>query len=359
MPQILMPPPRPNQMDALAAVLNIGQAIYGIKYKAEEMERAKQEDELRRIAANEESQIRGLQRSQLLAAQQAQQKQDLLNEQMARGEFSPLQLPKFLKESNLALSNQPTQLKVKVGGQDVYLKPAEDVDKEYKIAQTQLVKKQAGEVGKVDPLKQEQILNYQAQRTLIYANAQKIANETGMGKPLTPTEIDKHAEGASIPNLLNDLKATIKNNEKSFGPVAGLAKFNPYSEKAATIQSQFKTAAQLVGKYMEGGVLRKEDESKYEKMLPQITDTPAVAQNKIDIVMKLLIDKYNTNVNSLKKQGYNISGLPTFEKGKTPSIISQNNLSDKIISPAQAEQQKNIPVFNPNKKFIPREKVEK
>jgi len=39
---------------------------------------------------------------------------------------------------------------------------------------------------------------------------------------------------------------------------------------------------------MEGGVLRKEDEIKYRKMLPQITDTPQVARNKIKNVTEML-----------------------------------------------------------------------
>lgn len=90
-------------------------------------------------------------------------------------------------------------------------------------------------------------------------------------------------------NLMANLDAAIAENEDLLGPIKGsLGKVNPYNTDAQAFNSQMTSAAQIVGKAMEEGVLRKEDEEKYKKMLPQITDTPAVAKRKLQIVKDML-----------------------------------------------------------------------
>ena len=63
---------------------------------------------------------------------------------------------------------------------------------------------------------------------------------------------------------------------------------NPYDTEAQAFNSSMTAIAQEVGKAMEGGVLRQEDVKKYRIILPQIWDTPEVAQKKIDNVIKTL-----------------------------------------------------------------------
>lgn len=64
---------------------------------------------------------------------------------------------------------------------------------------------------------------------------------------------------------------------------------------------------QVIGKTLEGGVLRKEDELKYEKILPTIKDTAAVAASKIAGLEKAIRLRRETQVEALADAGYDTS----------------------------------------------------
>jgi len=88
---------------------------------------------------------------------------------------------------------------------------------------------------------------------------------------------------------MGSLTTSIEQFKDIMGPIQGRARAaNPYDVDAQSFNSKMTAIAQVVGKAMEGGVLRKEDEIKYRKMLPQITDTPQVARNKIKNVTEML-----------------------------------------------------------------------
>lgn len=69
------------------------------------------------------------------------------------------------------------------------------------------------------------------------------------------------------------------------------------------------TARQVIGKALEGGVLRKEDEAKYLLMLPALTDSAEIAQSKLDTLQTMLEERYNARLQYLEDTGYNIKGL--------------------------------------------------
>lgn len=83
---------------------------------------------------------------------------------------------------------------------------------------------------------------------------------------------------------LTDLKAKIEGKTDMLGPITGLAALNPYSQ-ARQLQADVDRVRQTVGKALEGGVLRKEDEEKYKKILATLTDTPETAVYKIDALL--------------------------------------------------------------------------
>jgi len=88
---------------------------------------------------------------------------------------------------------------------------------------------------------------------------------------------------------MGSLTTSIEQFKDIMGPIQGRARAAyPYDVDAQSFNSKMTAIAQVVGKAMEGGVLRKEDEIKYRKMLPQITDTPQVARNKIKNVTEML-----------------------------------------------------------------------
>lgn len=66
------------------------------------------------------------------------------------------------------------------------------------------------------------------------------------------------------------------------------------------LQAQIDLARQVVGKFLEGGVLRKEDEEKYKKILPTMKDTQAVALRKL----QNLATEIQNRINQYEYSGY-------------------------------------------------------
>ena len=75
-----------------------------------------------------------------------------------------------------------------------------------------------------------------------------------------------------------------------FGPIAGntlpYMLFTDIRVDSRKLISRIDDVRQLVGKAKEGGVLRKEDEEKYKRILATITDEPEVALYKIHAVLR-------------------------------------------------------------------------
>lgn len=116
-------------------------------------------------------------------------------------------------------------------------------------------------------------------------------------------------EGENVPSIISGLRETINTNKDIFGPIEGrIRSYIPYDTQSQDVNSQIFSAKQLIGKFMEGGVLRKEDEAKYEKMLPSMADTYQVALKKADNLEKFLNDRYNAYLKSLGSAKYNVSG---------------------------------------------------
>jgi len=134
-------------------------------------------------------------------------------------------------------------------------------------------------------------------------------------RPLPASQTVMLSDGFQLPNTLDGLDAIINNSSQLFGPVAGrLGAANPYNTEAQTANAKLTTAAQLVGKYMEGGVLRQEDVAKYQRMLPQLTDTPEVAKQKLDSVRNMLQQKSLQYIDDFEAAGFDVSNF----KGKLP-----------------------------------------
>lgn len=148
---------------------------------------------------------------------------------------------------------------------------------------------------------------------------------------LKPAEMGHLNDAQSAFKQMDYIDSMIPSIESGMGPVKGrLGGLNPYNTQAQNAQSDLKTAAQVIGKYMEGGVLRAEDEVKYQKMLPSLSDTPEVARYKASQIRKMLSEKYSDNLNALQAQGYSTEGF------KQPAIKSSNQ-------PSPSKLQQNIP----------------
>jgi len=118
-------------------------------------------------------------------------------------------------------------------------------------------------------------------------------------------------------NQLDTLSGYLDDNKGILGPIKGQAAKIPYSTTSVVFESRMRAVAQSVGKALEGGVLRKEDEIKYRKMLPNVTDTYEVALGKAAAVRELLIAQ-----ETIKEQiynEYNVTGdyLPNIDQTAT------------------------------------------
>lgn len=149
-------------------------------------------------------------------------------------------------------------------------------------------------------------------------------------RKLSASDVVRIGEGRDAQKAMGDIEQTIANAGDISGPIEGqLRSWNPYDERAQKIEADLARAAQKVGKYLEGGVLRAEDVPKYKKMLPNITDTPAVQRHKLNTVYQMLKDKQDADLNALQAQGYDTPGL---EGGDLRSRGQNGDIKQKIQS---------------------------
>lgn len=115
-----------------------------------------------------------------------------------------------------------------------------------------------------------------------------------------------------LPQTLDNLEKTIQSGKGTFDPIWGkVDNYNPLAwsdTDKQTVNAELRTAAQLIGKYMEGGVLRAEDEVKYRNMLPNNTDTREVALYKLNQIREMLKGKTSGYIQGFDASGYDVKG---------------------------------------------------
>jgi len=132
-------------------------------------------------------------------------------------------------------------------------------------------------------------------------------NPSGKGGKVVPaTQAGALGEFDSAISLMGEVETILKTQGDLFGPVKGtIGTANPYAVESQKVDSDLRRAAQIVGKAMEGGVLRKEDEIKYRRMLPNLSDKPEVAEYKMKQVKAMLERNRSQRVLALESAGYN------------------------------------------------------
>lgn len=137
------------------------------------------------------------------------------------------------------------------------------------------------------------------------------------GKQMSETATMRVSAGRDAFDSMSTVRNSMKEYKSIMGPVEGRFRaMNPYDVDAQNFNSAMRIASQNVGKFMEDGVLRKEDEEKYKEMLPNISDKEEVAEFKLQQVSEMLQKKHNQNVQALKDQGYSIKGLELADESK-------------------------------------------
>lgn len=140
----------------------------------------------------------------------------------------------------------------------------------------------------------EYIKTYETLQSIFGAQSQEPLNSTAAGVV---------ADTKTGLNALEGLSTSISDSGANVPFLGGLRAKNPFDTEAQNLQAQVATAKQIVGKALEGGVLRKEDEIKYAKLLPTMNDTDAVAQFKIQELQRLISSRLNEYLSGLGQGG--------------------------------------------------------
>ena len=154
------------------------------------------------------------------------------------------------------------------------------------------------------------------------------------GKQVSSATALTLSDAQAAQTMMQKLSTAVNSNTGSLGPIAGrFFGANPYATKTQELQATINATKQIVGKYLEGGVLRAEDEVKYAKILPTLNDTPEVAKAKITQVRNLLNQKMSAQASSLSGAGYNYGGSGSGEMSIEEQIQEAKlaGYSDEII----------------------------
>lgn len=162
------------------------------------------------------------------------------------------------------------------------------------------------------------------------------------GDKLPATQSVLLADGKQIPGLIDNLEKTFNNPKYKDigGPISGYRGLNPYDTDAQALQSEINSVKQFVGKFLEGGVLRKEDEAKYDKIMPTMKDTPEVRAQKAKILKEMVQEKYNLYLDSFKKSGYNVGSYEAFGNKPSASSVTQPNAPRQSMTPVPPPDEK-------------------
>lgn len=133
-----------------------------------------------------------------------------------------------------------------------------------------------------------------------------------------PTDKGPKILPATNVSALSDINSSINQLDtlaKSAGTIKGLTftpvdialSKDPFNVSAKSFNQLVASTKQVIGKGLEGGVLRKEDEAKYDKIIPKLGDTKEVLQNKYSQLRNMLVEKQNSQLTGYEQGGYDVS----------------------------------------------------
>lgn len=145
------------------------------------------------------------------------------------------------------------------------------------------------------------------------------------GKILPATQLTAIADMKQGIKQMGTAIEGIKNGSGIYDPIWGrIRKANPWDTEAQLEDGANRLLRQMIGKGLEGGVLRKEDETKYLEMLPKITDTKEVAAGKAEQIARELNSKLELYLQTLEEGGY----APLNGQSMNEETIFQNTLNN-------------------------------
>lgn len=169
------------------------------------------------------------------------------------------------------------------------------------------------------------------------------AGSGGGGRGLLSGDANRVSELDTSLDDLRTLRSTLATDgpgsQPSTGFEAGLGAVlpNAVSEitgigtEAKQRQAVIDRVRQVIGKALEGGVLRKEDEAKYTKILPTITDQPEIVEAKLDGLEQAIILRRQRLLESLTASGFDTSGFDQRSGSAGPSNTQPSPTAEDIL----------------------------
>lgn len=146
------------------------------------------------------------------------------------------------------------------------------------------------------------------------AEGQTPATTREQGRQVTDTTAGQLAEYDTSLDDLAVLRTTVSGN-KATGARAkagamlpnAVTEFTGWGADAKSKQAVIDRVKQVIGKALEGGVLRKEDEVKYTKILPTIGDPPSVVETKLAGLETAIKLRRQREIDAREDAGYDVS----------------------------------------------------
>lgn len=140
------------------------------------------------------------------------------------------------------------------------------------------------------------------------------ASSREQGRPVVSGDANRIADFDTSLDDLNDLTGAIgRKGATGASAKVGAAvpnfvtEWTGFGADAKKKQAVIDRVKQVIGKALEGGVLRKEDEYKYEKILPTIGDPPDLVQTKMTGLYGAIQQRRQTLLDSLSDAGYDVA----------------------------------------------------
>lgn len=136
---------------------------------------------------------------------------------------------------------------------------------------------------------------------------------------LSDSAITKTTDNSKAMQGLDELDAILQDGYAGGAVSGNIRKYNPFDTDFKTQQASIDRIRQIVGKALEGGVLRKEDEDKYKKILPTMQDQPEVYRAKVEQLRIMM----GTDINNyLQLQSQYGKGAGSTSNDLTSAIMS-------------------------------------
>jgi hypothetical protein len=161
-----------------------------------------------------------------------------------------------------------------------------------------------------DPTKTKLVTKQQAAAM----GAQQPRGGAAGGRPVTSGDANRIADMdtgrndlAALSGVLTQAGATGTISAIGAAVPNWVSEYTGWGIDAKKKQAMIDRVKQVIGKTLEGGVLRKEDEIKYEKILPTIKDPPDLVRTKLQGLDSAILQRRSTHLDALADAGYDVS----------------------------------------------------